>query len=113
MDLDLSYFFDSCGSISSFDEFFDYLSPHMPTSLFSDWLTLDELSSNVYLDCSWDTNSVPTMTNLPKCYHTLGHGGVLNSFDDTSASDPPFPIVIESGASLSISSLKLDLVGQY
>ena len=43
------YFFDSYESISSFDEFFDCLS-QLPTSLFSDWMTLDELSNDVYLD---------------------------------------------------------------
>ena len=51
------------------------------------------------------------MSNLPKCYHALVHGGVPNSFDDTSASDPSFPIVIDSGASLSISPTKSDFVG--
>ena len=74
-------------------------------------MTLDELSNDVYLDCSWDNNSVPTMSNLPKCYHALIHGGVPNSFDDTSTSDPSFPVVIDSGASLSISPLKSDFIG--
>lgn len=96
LDLDFFCFFDSCDSIYSFDEFFDCFPPHMPTSLFSDWLTLDNLSSNIYLDCSWDTNSVPIMTNLPKCYHALVHEGVPNSFDDTSASELSIPIVIDS-----------------
>ena len=51
------------------------------------------------------------MSNLPKCYHALVHGGVPNSFDDTSTSDPSFPVVIDSRASLSISPLKSDFIG--
>ena len=50
MDLDFSYFFDSCDSIFSLDEFFDCLPPYMPNSSFFDWPTLDDFSSNVYLD---------------------------------------------------------------
>ena len=81
--------------------------------MFFDWLTLGDFFSNVYLDCSWDHNTVSTIDNLPtpKAYHALARGGVPNSFEDDSTSDPSFFIVVNSWASLSISPTKSDFVG--
>ena len=53
------------------------------------------------------------MDNLPtpKDYHTLVHGGVPNSFDDTFANNPFLPVVIDYRASLSISSRESNFIG--
>ena len=65
------------------------------------------------MDCSWDLDSVPSRHNLPtpKAYHILLRGGVPTSFDDNrSYGDFSSPVVIDSGASLSISPDKPDFV---
>ena len=66
------------------------------------------------MDCSWDVDSDPSCSNIPtpKVYHALLRGGVPQSFDDTkSFGDSSFPVVFDSGASLSISPDKSDFVG--
>ena len=97
VDLDIPYFFDSFVSASSLHQnnidtdYFDCLPSHNDPSLFYDWMDLDDLSSNTYLDCSWDLDTVSSVHNLPspKAYHTLLRGGVSNYFDDNSSYGEP------------------------
>ncbi len=59
-------------------------------------------------------DSEPSSSNLPtpKAYNALLRGGVPQSFDDTTSfGDTSFPVIFDSGASLSISPDKSDFVG--
>ena len=94
--------------------FFDFISNEDDTSPFQDWLDLEALQDNAYLDCSWDLKGAPSRFNYPspKAFVALTRDGISNSFEDyTIFGDSSFLITIDPGAGLAIFPDKSDFVG--
>ena len=116
-----SYFFDpnmSLSDLSSISMSLDYYDcPGLEDdhTLFTDWMDLDEFNENTYIDCSREPmhSTIPSLENCPTplAYNALTRGGIPRSFDDCVGLGDLFAIIVDSGASLSISPHKSDFIG--
>ena len=114
------HFFDTHSSYQSLNDFYNSIdfctprsSPQQPPFL-SNWLDIDGLQQNQYVNCCYHNDDTPTIQNCPSpnAYVALERGGIPMSFDDTtSPSESSFPVIFDSGASLAISPNKGDFVG--
>ena len=116
-----SYFFDSNVSLSDLSlsslslDYYDCPSLENDDTLFTDWMDLEEFNENTYLDCSRESisSTIPSLENCPTplAYNALTRGGIPRSFDDCVRLGDLFAIIVDSGASLSISPHKLNFIG--
>lgn len=116
-----AYFFDSSLSLSDLSipstsiNYHDCPCIDDDSSLFTDWMNLDTFNDNSCLDCSKDflSSTLPSTANFPTplALNTLVRGCIPWSFDDTIALGDLFSIIVDSGASLSISPHKYDFIG--
>ena len=113
------YFFDSSSTMPNSQkaqdalDFFDCYPRPTESVMLSDWMDLSLFhDETVIVHCAWDDDMPPHKSSLPSpnAYVALERGGIPHSFDDcTDVSF--FSVIIDSGASLTISPFETDFIG--